>query len=116
MDKKTKRGDTSKLGNYSRVDIILHVHDGKGYVVKDLIILNAYTQFDYKWHDDTPPVDYTAIESVFKKINHDFKGKKVGIPLIGSGLAGGYWDEISEIIDNETKDLNITIVEFTREE
>jgi O-acetyl-ADP-ribose deacetylase (regulator of RNase III) len=112
VDKRTKRGDKSKLGNYTKADIILQIPDGKGYKNQDLVVINAYTQYDYKWHNNEPPVDLMAIEEVFTKINYDFKGKKVGIPLIGSGLAGGDWDLIQSIIERVTPDIDLTIVEW----
>lgn len=111
VDKKTRKGDKGKLGSYTKTEIIQQLPDGGGYKVHDLIIVNAYTQYDYR-HTDGPPVDYGAIKKVFAKINQDFKGKKVGIPMIGAGLAGGEWGIIESIIDAMTRDLDITVVEF----
>lgn len=109
VDKKTKRGDRSKLGTYSRADVILQIPDGGGYKIQDLIILNAYTQYDYR-HTDGPPVDYEAIKRVFTQINQNFKGKKIGIPKIGAGLAGGDWKEISQIIKQVTPDIKLSVI------
>ena len=47
-----------------------------------------------------------------KLINVDYKGKRIGYPLIGAGLAGGDWAVISEIIDQELVDVDHTLVEF----
>lgn len=41
-----------------------------------------------------------------------FTGNKIGIPLIGCGIAGGDWDEVSEIINDVTPNLNIVVVEY----
>jgi O-acetyl-ADP-ribose deacetylase (regulator of RNase III) len=56
--------------------------------------------------------DYDAIRSVFKKIKSNFSGKRIGYPKIGAGLAGGDWDQISKIIDEELIDEDHTLVEF----
>jgi O-acetyl-ADP-ribose deacetylase (regulator of RNase III) len=86
--------------------------------VKDLIVVNAYTQYKYGRNHadgDKSPVDYAAIEMCMKKINHLFKGKHIGLPKIGAGLAGGDWDRIEKIINTELKDCEITIVNYKPE-
>ena len=104
-DRDTRKGDKSKLGTYSKADIIIKD--------KILTIINAYTQYDYGFkRDGLPPVDYFAIRKVFRQINSDFKGKKIGIPKIGAGLAGGDWSKIQSIIEQETSDLDMTVVEY----
>jgi O-acetyl-ADP-ribose deacetylase (regulator of RNase III) len=83
--------------------------------VKDLIVVNAYTQYMYGRNHadgDKSPVDYAAIEMCMKKINHLFKGKRIGLPKIGSGLAGGDWNRIEKIIATSLKDCQVTIVNF----
>ena len=83
--------------------------------VKDLIVVNAYTQYMYGRNHadgDKSPVDYAAIEMCMKKINHLFKGKHIGLPKIGSGLAGGDWNRIEKIIATSLKDCQVTIVNY----
>ena len=43
-----------------------------------------------------------------------FKGKKVVLPLICGGLAGGDPDTIKDIIKSELKDCDSTLVLFNR--
>jgi O-acetyl-ADP-ribose deacetylase (regulator of RNase III) len=43
-------------------------------------------------------------------IKQNFSGKRIGYPLIGAGLAGGDWKIISEIIDQELKGEDHTVV------
>ena len=100
----TTRGNPRKLGHYTSA--IQSFVGGNTFV-----IINAYTQFDY--NSNTMPVDYTAIKQVMRTLNAVYKGKRVGIPLIGAGLAGGDWDTISKIIDNEMIDVDLTLVEFS---
>ena len=87
------RGNTNKLGqidydwfNTSLDSTILR---------KPLYVINSYTQFHYgKNHLDgvSKPLDYEALTLCLRKINHVFKGKHIGLPAIGAGLAGGIWD------------------------
>ena len=102
-DCKTIAGDKSKLGTYSSADISLKVG-------RPCVGINAYTQFDFGRTKIN--VDYQAVEAVFAKLNKDFSGKKIGIPKIGAGLAGGDWATISEIINSVTPDIDIELVEF----
>ena len=39
-----------------------------------------------------------------------FSGKRIGYPKIGAGLAGGYWNIISKIIDKELEGENHSLV------
>lgn len=92
-----------KLGQYSSATVRL-------FNDKYLTIVNAYTQ--YLYYPLKKNVDYNAIRSCIKLIKRDFSGKKIGIPKIGAGLAGGDWSIISKIIDKELKEENITLVEY----
>jgi hypothetical protein len=49
---------------------------------------------------------------VFKLLKLRYSGKKFGIPRIGAGLAGGDWNIISKIIDEEMDGEDVTLVEF----
>ena len=85
--------------------------------VPDLVVVNAYTQYKYgKNHDDGEaiPLDYRALALCFKKINHTFKGKHIGLPLIGGGLAGGDMDIIIKIMRQEFKNCDITLVLYDK--
>jgi O-acetyl-ADP-ribose deacetylase (regulator of RNase III) len=120
------KGDINKLG---KIDwFIPDEHP-------NLIVVNAYTQFKYGTnHKDgvDKPLDYEALALCMRKINHMFKGKHIGLPKIGCGLAGGIWDrskisplrqikllgfykdDVKTIIENELKDCQVTIVEYKK--
>lgn len=69
----------------------------------DIAVVNAYTQYGFgSNHEDgiERPLDYEALTMCLRKINQIFKGKKIGLPMIGCGLAGGVWDY--EKLDEET--------------
>ncbi|RXK01258.1 phosphatase [Arcobacter sp. CECT 8986] len=103
-DCKTKKGDKSKLGTYTKVKI-----ENKN---SSFYIINAYTQYD--WNTDKINVDYEAIKSVFLKIKEEFHGKKIAYPKIGAGLARGDWKIISKIIDDCLKEENHTLVKYEK--
>ena len=78
-----------------------------------MYIVNSYTQYLYgKNHADgvSKPLDYDALTLCMRKINHVFKGKHIGLPTIGAGLAGGDWNRIKSIIQTELKDCDVTVV------
>jgi O-acetyl-ADP-ribose deacetylase (regulator of RNase III) len=79
----------------------------------ELVVVNSYTQYRYgKNHADgvSKPLDYEALTLCMRKINHIFKGKHIGLPKIGAGLAGGDWERIKQIIQTELKDCEVTVV------
>lgn len=92
VDNQTKSGDYKKLGTYSVA------YDSK-------TIINAYTQYSV---GRGLQLNYSALRRVFRQINKDFVGQEIAIPRIGAGLAGGDWDKIEKIIDEETPDVTIT--------
>ena len=51
-----------------------------------LTVVNSYTQYYYgrKYGN---PLDYEALTLCMRKINHHFKGMRIGLPKIGAGLA-----------------------------
>jgi O-acetyl-ADP-ribose deacetylase (regulator of RNase III) len=112
-DKQTANGDESKLGTYSSatVDIIVHITDGDDNQRDDqhsVTIVNAYTQ--YHWEGEGVLAEYDAIRKVFAQIKTEFPGKRIGYPKIGAGLAGGDWDRISSIINDELEGESHTLV------
>jgi len=95
-------GDINKLG---QIDWQQFANLGKP---NFLAVVNCYTQ--YHWSTETKPFDYDAFTLCMRKMNHTFKGKHIGLPAIGSHLAGGDWDTIKLIIQKEFKDCDVTVV------
>jgi O-acetyl-ADP-ribose deacetylase (regulator of RNase III) len=104
MDLKTIKGDINKLGNYTIA--VQHTINNNFLVM----IVNCYTQ--YRYDASSKPFDYEAFTLCMRKINHDYKGKIIGLPQIGAGLAGGNWNIIKKIIEKELKDMDVTIVYY----
>lgn len=103
-------GSIDKLGQFTSVNIP-NVGD----------IINAYTQWQPGMED--PYRLYHSIKKVFSSINaqygvaHILYGANrpvIGIPKIGCGIAGGDWEVVSRMIDDNTPDLNIVVVEYVR--
>lgn len=101
-DQATPKGDAGKLGTISVAEIR---RDGRAFVV-----VNGYTQFH--WRGDGDKADYTAIAGVMKAVKAQFTGKRIGYPKIGAGLAGGDWERIVPIIEEELAGEDHTFVEF----
>jgi O-acetyl-ADP-ribose deacetylase (regulator of RNase III) len=108
----SRRGDMQKLGNIEWYSWYVFNDDGER---RRLDVVNAYTQYNYgKNHQDgdEAPFDYAAFKLCMAKMNYRFKGKHIGLPKIGAGLAGGDWDKIEKIIERELKDCEVTIVNY----
>lgn len=105
VDCATVKGNMRKLGTYSTAIVSSVVNpDHKFY------ILNCYTQFRYG--HGACHADYAAIRRVFRAVAVNFPDAVIGIPLIGAGHAGGDWAIIEGIINEELKDVDITLVRF----
>jgi O-acetyl-ADP-ribose deacetylase (regulator of RNase III) len=81
----------------------------------ELVVCNLYTQYSYgRNHKDgvSKPIDYEALTLCMRKMNVLFKGKHIGLPRIGAGLAGGDWNRIKTIIQDELSDCKVTIVNY----
>lgn len=119
MESGSWKGDYNKMGTIDytvllinpeqkQVCGILHreisdYNPNRGY--KELTVVNSYTQYR-----PGPDGDYTALRLCMRKINHEFKGKKVGLPRIGCGLAGLNWENVKPIIKLELKDCEVTVL------
>lgn len=79
-------------------------------VTKDLSVISAYTQLTYGYSVNIRYVNYDAIATVFEELNRFYKDKRVGIPMLGAGLAHGNWEIIQNIIQVSAPDLDITVV------
>jgi O-acetyl-ADP-ribose deacetylase (regulator of RNase III) len=95
-------GDKNKLG---MIDYkTLTIND------KDLTVVNAYTQYGFGGN----PFDYDAFIMIVSQMNTLFKGKHIGLPKIGAGLAGGHWPSIKQIIIDGFTDCKVTVVNYSK--
>ena len=116
LEKPWYKGNINKLGciDFNKIDLATReiVHSCNP-VSESLYVINAYTQYYYgRNHEDGVdiPLDYEALTLCMRKINFRFKGRHIGLPQIGCGLAGGDWDRVKSIIQSELCDCDITIV------
>ena len=101
-DLQTTAGDCTKLGTCTVAAIALE-HG-------DLRVVNAYTQYHYRGKGRK--VDYDAVRSRMAWIQANYPGLRIGLPKIGAGLAGGDWETIAHIIDEELAGEHVTLVEY----
>lgn len=106
------KGDINKLGQIEsywtyvyKDDISTPENESK------LIAVNAYTQYHYGKQFGIP-FDYDAFILCMKKLNHVFKYKIIGMPLIGAGLAGGDWNKIESLINKYITNCKVIIVKY----
>ena len=108
------RGDKSKLGKIEGYPYDLN-EPAEVYVERvtnrDVVhVVNCYTQ--YSCGTDKVYVDYDVLRSCMRQLNDDYFGLEIGLPRIGCGLAGGDWNIVKKIIEEELRDCDVTIVEL----
>lgn len=106
-------GNPQKLGNYQgRNFSIGNTTKTERRIVK---VLNIYSQYYYASHPlykPSPygiPLDYDALRIALRKMNIEFKGMDIGLPMIGCGKAKGDWNIVSEMIQKELSNANAYI-------
>lgn len=87
----------TRLGNY---DVV--------YVNESLRIVNAFTQQKYGPVDQGPYVSYPAIRSIIQQLSKQFPDG-FAMPKMGAGLAGGNWEVIEKIINEETPNTPVRV-------
>ena len=65
------------------------------------IICHCITQEFYGNEAGRIYVDYDAVRACMKELNKCAEGQFVALPKIGAGLAGGDWEIIADIIEEE---------------
>lgn len=101
VDCATVAGDRNKLGT------ITHTENTTP------IVVNIYSQYDTRGRSmGRMDLDYTALRSGLRAMKEKFTGKKFGLPRIGSDLAGGDWNIIERIIQEELNGEDVTVVNY----
>ncbi|MEZ6040391.1 MAG: macro domain-containing protein [Planctomycetaceae bacterium] len=103
-DCQTEKGAEEKLGSISYARTERNA--------REIIIVNGYIQLH--WRGSGTKVNYQALRSVLATVRKNFGGKRIGYPKIGAGLAGGDWNRIAAIIEEELDGEDHTLVEFAR--
>ena len=88
-------------------------------VEPDIYVCNMIAQHDIKPINYIPPIRYEALIECLTKlrdfINEQTCGVSVHMPKIGSGLAGGNWDIIEQIIIDELCNHDIEVNVYIKE-
>lgn len=95
-DQETIPGDKSKLGLFT-------------YGIEDngMIVVNAYTQYEYGYRRDY--FEYDKFFELMKGLCIYFSDIPVfAMPKIGSGLAGGDWNRIERILNKVNEEVSPT--------
>lgn len=111
VDSETVKGDYNKLGNWTKSRTVPNQNRHW------FTIINAYTQYNMSRGDDV--FEYTAFQLILEKLVHEFGDKRVGLPYIGMGLAGGDKKRIMAMIENFAQEISakggtVTLVEFNQ--
>ena len=112
-DAKTKKGDYNKLGNWTEHMAIGRHREPQSYYT----IINAYTQ--YNMSQGTDVFEYTAFQLILEKLTFMYGNKRIGLPYIGCGLAGGDQETILDMIERFAAQVakrsgQVTLVEFSQ--
>lgn len=86
-------------------------------VEKDIFVCNLIGQSGIKPVNGVPPIRYDAIREGLQKL-YDYiskmKNVSVHMPRMGCGLAGGYWNQIEKIVQEEltSKGIPVTVYDL----
>lgn len=106
-DKETVKGNRDKLGKYTGA-FVFNAETLNGFWV-----LNLYTQYYYSW--EATVIDFDAVRKCMTQLRQNFgPHHKIGLPKIGSDLAGGDWEIIEKIIEEELDGCDVTVVEYEK--
>jgi O-acetyl-ADP-ribose deacetylase (regulator of RNase III) len=108
LENERYKGDINKLGQME-----YRHHTLESDKSRSVIVVNLYTQ--YRYGTKQINIDYDALRLCLRKVGFRFKGKSIGLPKIGAGLAGGDWQIILRMIRQELSECTVTIVEYERE-
>ena len=100
-------GDINKLGN---IDYDFNKEH-------NITVVNMYGQYHF-WDKNRKygiQLDYDALRLCLRKVNMLFKSQRIGLPKIGCGLAGGDWNIVKGIIEEELYECDVYIVNYTKQ-
>lgn len=88
--------------------------------LRSCVLVNMYAQYYHKRNNPEGPkaknLDYDALKLCLQKVNFKFKGRRIILPRIGGGRAGGYWPYIKKLIQTHLKDCEVLVVEYNKED
>lgn len=84
-------------------------------VKPDIWVANMVAQFGYKVGSKGPPIRYDALRACLKKLAPEAKCLKASVhmPRIGTGLAGGRWELVEPLIEQELAGQEVYVYDFS---
>jgi O-acetyl-ADP-ribose deacetylase (regulator of RNase III) len=83
-------------------------------VERDIWVANCLAQ--HGLHDEcgVPPIRYGALQDCLKVVAHLATNLNASIhmPRIGCGLAGGNWETVGQIVEQELGEFNVTVYDL----
>jgi O-acetyl-ADP-ribose deacetylase (regulator of RNase III) len=104
-DQETLAGDRNKLGCYTIG------------MAGRLVVINAYTQYNTAKWPGQDVFEYDSFQMILAKLAKRFGKYRIGLPMIGMGLAGGDPERIIPMIKDfevamKIQGGSVTLVEF----
>lgn len=83
-------------------------------VAEDTWIANMIAQRDVRTINGIPPIRYNALRKALQRVAEEANriGASIHMPRIGCGLAGGTWDEVGTIVQQELADKGIAVTVY----
>ena len=104
-DQETLAGDRNKLGRYTIG------------MAGRLVVINAYTQYNTARYPGEDVFEYNSFENILENLVARFGKYRIGLPMIGMGLAGGDPARIMPMLEKFADKMtqaggSATLVEF----
>lgn len=109
VDQSTVKGDRSKLGHASAAYDEDH----------NVLVVNLYGQYYYGREEGRVYIEYDMLRKSFgimRDYMYKVNNRKIGLPKLGSKLAGGDWNIIEQIIKDELTAYNYDVTIYVLSE
>lgn len=86
-------------------------------VASDLIVVNMIGKHDIVSSENPVPIKYDALQACLAKVGIEVSDNNgtVHMPRIGCGLAGGTWDKVGPIVEQELQKRGINVFVYELE-
>jgi O-acetyl-ADP-ribose deacetylase (regulator of RNase III) len=100
------RGEENQVFALGQVQFVI--------VAVDTWVANLIGQRDIRASEGRPPIRYDAVREGLRRVADEARhlGASIHMPRIGCGLAGGKWEEIGLIVQQELSAKGITVTVY----
>ena len=83
-------------------------------VADSIWVANLIGQRDVRTVGGVPPVRYDTLRKGLRRVAEEAQhlGASVHMPRIGCGLAGGKWEEVSKIVEEELVNIGVSVTVY----